>query len=150
MSVIRLKTQIAASLEKCFDLARSIDLHIQSMHSTQEKAVAGRTSGLINMNETVTWRAKHFKVAFKMTIKITEMEYPNHFTDEMVTGPFSKLHHHHQFKSLCNKTEMTDVFEFVSPFGLLGRFVNWLFLKRYMQKLLLERNRMIKMEAERQ
>lgn len=84
-----------------------------------------------------------------MKIKITEMEYPNHFTDEMVTGPFRKLHHQHQFKSFFNKTEMTDVFEFVSPFGLWGRIINWLFLKKYMRKLLLERNRIIKIEAEK-
>ena len=45
MAVIILKTQIAAPIEKCFDLSRSIDLHLKSMQHTDERAIDGRTSG---------------------------------------------------------------------------------------------------------
>jgi ligand-binding SRPBCC domain-containing protein len=148
MAVIILKTQIAAPIEKCFDLSRSIDLHLKSMQHTDERAIDGRTSGLIGFHETVTWKARHFRILFRMTVKITEMKYPDHFTDELVTGPFSKFHHQHRFQSACGKTEMTDRLEFVSPFGLWGRLADWLFLKKYLRKLLLERNKMIRLEAE--
>ncbi|MGO4878380.1 hypothetical protein ACEN2P_17390 [Pedobacter psychrotolerans] len=60
MAVIILKTQIAAPIEKCFDLCRSIDLHLKSMQHTDERAIDGRTSGLIGFHETVTWKARHF------------------------------------------------------------------------------------------
>jgi len=40
-------------------------------------------SGLIGMNDSVTWRAKHFGVYQKSTSKITEFERPNYFVDEM-------------------------------------------------------------------
>ncbi|MFW0714287.1 SRPBCC family protein [Pedobacter sp. N23S346] len=149
MAIILLKTLINAPIGKCFDLARSIDLHLQSMQFSKEEAIAGRQSGLINLSETVTWKASHFKIYFTMKIKITEMGYPQLFVDEMVSGPFKKLHHQHLFKSLDTKTEMTDIFEFVAPAGLLGKLVTWLILKRYMRKLLFERNQMIKMEAEK-
>ena len=38
--------------------------------------------------------------------------------------------------------------EFVSPFGFLGKLVDFLFLKRYMKQFLVERNNTIKLYAE--
>lgn len=148
MPTIILKTSINAPIERCFDLARSIDLHVQSMQSSGEKAIAGKRAGLIDLHESVTWRAKHFGIPFEMTNKISTMEYPTRFVDEMVKGPFKKLHHQYQFKIIGPQTEMTDVFEFQAPFGLLGRLVEKIFLKNYMLKLIEKRNKVIKFQAE--
>ncbi|CAH0197428.1 MULTISPECIES: hypothetical protein [unclassified Pedobacter] len=76
------------------------------------------------------------------------MEYPTRFVDEMVKGPFKKLHHQHLFKIIDSQTEMTDVFDFQAPFGLLGRLVEKIFLKNYMLKLIEKRNEVIKFQAE--
>jgi len=54
MVTIYLETLIKADIHKVFDLARDIDLHQKSTSKTNEKAIAGRTSGLIEENETVT------------------------------------------------------------------------------------------------
>jgi len=150
MATIILKILINAPIERCFDLARSIDLHVQSMQSSGEKAIAGKRDGLINLHESVTWRAKHFGIPFEMTNKISTMEYPTRFVDEMVKGPFKKLHHQHLFKIIDSQTEMTDVFEFEAPFGILGWLAEKIFLKKYMLKLLSERNGMIKRKGEEQ
>ncbi|KQM79104.1 cell division protein [Pedobacter sp. Leaf216] len=143
MPLIVLKTLIDAPLESCFDLARSIDLHVQSMQQSGEKAIAGKINGLICLNESVTWRAKHFGLYFTMSNKITAMEQPNFFIDEMIKGPFKKLHHQHLFKVLGTQTEMTDIFWFETPFGILGWLANKVLLKSYMKKLLLKRNEML-------
>ncbi|RDC57063.1 cell division protein [Pedobacter chinensis] len=148
MPTITLKTLINAPIERCFDLARSIDLHVQSMRSSKEEAISGTTSGLIDINETVTWKARHFGINFTMTSKVTKLDKPYYFVDEMMSGPFKKLHHQHIFKTIGTSTEMTDVFEFETPFGLTGLIVERLFLKSYMKNLLLERNRIIKGVAE--
>ena len=145
---IILVTLIQAPIETCFDLSRSIDLHVESMKQSNEKAIDGTTTGLINLHETVTWKAKHFGVNFKMKIKITEMNSPLSFTDEMMTGPFQLLKHQHKFKSIGLETEMTDIFEFKALMGFLGRLAEKLFLGNYMTKLLIERNRVIKKAAE--
>jgi ligand-binding SRPBCC domain-containing protein len=149
MATIILKTRINAPIARCFDLARSIDLHLQSMQSSGEEAIAGKRNGLIALNESVTWQAKHFGMHFTMTSKITAMEHPNFFIDEMTKGPFKKLHHQHLFKTIGTQTEMTDIFQFEAPLGILGRLVEKLFLKKYMEKLLLERNEVLKRETER-
>ncbi|PWS32968.1 SRPBCC family protein [Pedobacter paludis] len=149
MQTITIKTTIDAFIGKCFDLSRSIDLHVQSMRNSNEKAIGGKQSGLIELNEFVTWKAKHFGIYLKMTNKITVLEYPHLFIDEMIDGPFAKLRHQHKFKSIGSKTEMIDFFEFKAPFGIFGRLAERLFLKKYLEKLLIKRNKIIKLEAEK-
>jgi len=148
MPTLILKTRINAPVEKCFDLSRSIDLHTESMKSHKEKVVGGRLTGLIDLGEQVTWRASHFGLSLKMTNKITAMKKPFYFVDEMLDGPFKMLHHQHHFTAAGAYTEMTDIFAFQSPIGLIGRAVDLLFLKRYLRKLLTTRNQVIKSIAE--
>jgi ligand-binding SRPBCC domain-containing protein len=148
MPKIELLTKIHAPIEKCFDLARSIDLHMESTKQTGERAIAGRTSGLIGLGETVTWRAQHFGIRQNLTSKITEFDRPNLFVDEMVKSAFKSIRHEHHFIKVDEHTLMKDVFVFESPLGIVGRLFNWLILTRYMTKLLKERNRVIKKVAE--
>lgn len=148
MTQIELSTRINAPVEKCFDLARSIDLHIESTKHTGEKAIGGKTSGLIELGETVTWRARHFGIWQNLTSKITELDRPTYFVDEMVSGAFKSFRHEHIFVSINGQTVMKDIFAFESPFGWLGEVANFLFLGRYMQQLLMTRNKAIKKVAE--
>ncbi|MEO1053578.1 MAG: SRPBCC family protein [Bacteroidota bacterium] len=148
MPLIKLETTINAPIEVCFDLSRSIDLHKISTAHTGEEAVAGVTSGLINLGETVTWRAKHFGIWQKLTSIITGYERPTYFADEMVKGAFKSFKHDHFFSTNGDQTILVDHFQFESPLGILGRLANYLVLTRYMTKLLEERNRFIKEYAE--
>ena len=148
MPKIELTTHINAPVEKVFDLSRSIDLHMESTKQTGEKAIAGKTSGLIGLGETVTWRAKHFGIWQTLTSKITEFDRPNLFVDEMVSGAFKSFRHEHHFSTSGNQAVMKDVFEFESLLGILGKIFNKLILTRYMTNLLKERNRVIKEVAE--
>lgn len=141
-------TYIKAPIGVCFDLARSIDLHMDSMKHTDEKAIAGITNGLIGLNQTVTWQARHFGMVMKLTSKITEFEYPLIFADEMVNGPFKMMKHKHVFEQKDGYTQMMDEFEFTSLFGISGRIADILFLKKYMEDLIKYWNEMIKRRAE--
>ena len=38
---------VAAPIERCFDLARDVDLHVRSMTISGESAISGVTSGRI-------------------------------------------------------------------------------------------------------
>ncbi|CAH8283738.1 hypothetical protein EV196_102586 [Mariniflexile fucanivorans] len=149
MSLIKIKTLIEADVKTCFDLARNIDVHQESLKYSEEIAIAGRTSGLIELNESVTWEAKHFGFVQHLTSKITEYKYPNYFIDEMVAGAFKSFKHKHVFIEKGNKTLMIDVFYFEVPYGFLGKLIDVLFIKRYMTKLLKKRNTFLKMYAEK-
>ncbi|MGV6832559.1 MAG: SRPBCC family protein [bacterium] len=148
MPLILLQTKIKASIETCFDLARNIDFHSESVKNSDEKAVAGRTSGLIELGETVTWEATHFGVRQRLTSKITAFEFPYYFTDEMVSGAFKAIKHEHIFTEEDDVTVMTDRFYFEAPLGILGKLANVLFLKRYMTNFLKNRNEYLKNIAE--
>lgn len=124
-----------------FDLARNIDAHKYSMARSREEAVAGVTSGLISLGEQVTWRAWHFGVPLRMTSRITQMVAPDYFVDEQVKGPFRHFRHVHEFSHDSSGTTMVDRIEFTAPFGPLGRLVEKLVLARYLQNLIVSRNR---------
>jgi ligand-binding SRPBCC domain-containing protein len=148
MPLIRLSIIINAPIGRCFDLARSIDLHKLSTEGTDEEAIDGVTSGLIGKGEFVTWRAKHFGIRQTLTSRITECQYPYHFRDEMVKGAFKMIRHDHLFEELDNKTVMRDELEFESPGGIFGTWFNRLVLEKYLRYLLTRRNEMIKQIAE--
>lgn len=148
MPVIQLSTTIKADIKTVFDLSRSVEMHMDSTQHTYEKAITGRTSGLLQLGETVTWRAKHFGIYQTLTAKITHLEAPTCFVDEMVTGIFNHFKHTHLFESVNDQTIMHDIFDYTSPLGLLGKIADTLFLKRYMTNFLITRNLIIKEKAE--
>jgi ligand-binding SRPBCC domain-containing protein len=148
VSSFTIHTQINNNPEVVFNLSRSIDLHLISTSKTNEKAIAGKTSGLINLHETVTWEANHLFKKRYFTSKITAFDFPFSFTDEMQKGDLKSFSHQHIFEEKDGGTLMIDIVHLEAPFGWLGKFVLWLFLKQYFKKLLEERNEVIKEYAE--
>lgn len=144
MATISLTTVVNAPIERAFDLWRSIDAHQVSTKGTSEVAIGGRTSGLIGLNEEVTWRARHLGVTQTLCARITKLERPNYFQDVMVSGAFAWMRHDHHFKEDGEHTVIEDIFEYQAPFGILGRFVEWLFLTKYMTRFLKLRNQILK------
>lgn len=148
MPQIIIKTRIRSRIEICFDLSTSIDLHSTSTAHTNEKAIAGVTSGLVKLNDTVTWRAKHFSITQHLTSKITAYNRPFHFRDEQIKGAFKRFKHDHTFEQDGEEVIMTDVFDYESPLGIAGKLFNSLILTNYMRKFLIRRNSFIKEYAE--
>jgi ligand-binding SRPBCC domain-containing protein len=148
MPIIHLQTYIDAPIERCFDLALSVDLHRHSVAHTRERPIAGVTSGVMRLGDSVTWEAVHFGIRQRLTSKITAYERPYRFTDEMVRGAFRELRHAHEFLPQPPGVLMIDRFWFRAPFGLLGWVAERIVLTRYMTGLLLTRNRYLKRLAE--
>jgi ligand-binding SRPBCC domain-containing protein len=144
-------TLIHAPIGRCFDLSRSVEVHLLSNVHSGEQAMAcgGVTSGLVGLSEQVTWRAKHFGVWQNLTSRTTAMEPPSYFQVTMVEGIFRSMQADHYFRSLeGGVTEMKDDFRIAAPLPVLGLLAEALFLRRYMLALLLERNAVIKRVAE--
>jgi ligand-binding SRPBCC domain-containing protein len=149
MPVVEVQVVIDAPIEVCFDLARDIDLHIVSTEGTEERAVAGVTSGLIGPGEEVTWEASHFGIRQRLTSRITLFDRPWHFRDSQVAGPFRRFDHDHIFTTgPGGVTTMRDVFDYESPFGWIGRCADVCFLRAYMRRFLERRALVIKAAAE--
>jgi len=148
LETIRIETRIAAPAERCFDAARDLDLHVKSIAHTNERAVAGRTSGLIELGEEVTWRARHFGIVQHFTSRITGFDRPRWFQDAMQRGAFRWFVHDHYFEPDGDATRMIDVLAFSAPLGFLGRIAEKLVLRRYLTRLLTVRAGVIREAVE--
>jgi ligand-binding SRPBCC domain-containing protein len=148
MATIETSLQINAPVEIVFDLARSIDLHMISTKGTNEKAIAGVVTGLIEKDETVTWEARHLFKKRSFQTLISAMEPVHYFRDEMMKGDFKSFYHEHFFQPNEKGTLMTDKVNMVAPYGMIGKVVDNLFLKNYIKKFLAKRNLVIKQYAE--
>lgn len=145
MPILSIQTDLHAPIETCFDLARDIGFHVRSLEHTNERAVAGRTQGLIELGETVTWQAKHLGMTRQMTVKITAMDRPTHFRDEQTDGPFKYFIHDHHFEDLGHGiTRMRDTIDFASPYGVLGHAIDRFYLNNYLEVLIVQRGLAIK------
>lgn len=148
MPAISIETEIQAPIELCFDLARDVTIHCATTAQTQEHIVAGKTSGLLELGDEVTFEAVHFGIKQRLTLKIVEYARPYKFKDQMVRGAFKSLRHVHEFEATEKGTLMRDTLEWESPLGFLGVVADRLAVERHMRDFLLERNKQLKKIAE--
>lgn len=151
MHELTVETRIDTPAERCFDLARSVDAHVATTRQTGERAIAGKTSGLLELGDEVTWQARHFSVRQRLTSRMTAFDRPVYFQDRMTRGAFRFLEHDHHFVISANGgTTMLDVLRFESPgwlaAGLLERFL----LGPHLERFLIERGEQLKAIAESQ
>src|SRR5215204_2057575 len=144
MPTIRVSTDIVAPPDRCFDLARSVDAHVESATSTRERAVAGVTTGLLGPGDEVTWQARHFGLNQELASRITAFDPPRCFQDSMVRGAFAHFVHDHLFAVRSGGTQMVDVIDYAAPGGPLGWLAERLFLTAYLTRFIQRRAQVLK------
>jgi ligand-binding SRPBCC domain-containing protein len=149
MRAISIETVIAAPIEECFDLARSIEAHVETSRFTSERVVEpGRLTGLLDEGDTVTFEAVHLGVRQTLTARVVEMRRPFRFVDEQIRGAFATLRHVHEFSSIHGATLMRDTITWKSPLGPAGRLADLLFLRRHLTSFLRRKQALLKELAE--
>ncbi|HEY1684012.1 MAG TPA: SRPBCC family protein [Tepidisphaeraceae bacterium] len=147
---LAISTFIRASPQICFDLARSVDVHLQSASDSDERVIAGRNTGLLELGDEVTWQGKHLGFTHRLSSKIIILQPPDFFQDRMMRGPFGFLEHDHRFEPQNNDTQMTDVLTFQAPFGPIGWLAERLILAPHLRRFLMQRATVLKQLAEQQ
>jgi hypothetical protein len=141
---IELETLIRAPQERCFDLARSVDVHLHLAARSDERAVAGMRRGLLELGDPVTWQARHLGLTRRLSVRITALDRPTSFCDEGDGGGIRRLVHEHVFLVRQGGTLMVDRFDFESAVSLFDRPL----LKPYFENFLRERSDGIQRLAE--
>lgn len=136
MPTITVDTRIAAPIERCFDFARDVDAHVRSSAWTHERVVGGRMSGLLERGDIVTFEGVHFGIRQRFTARVVEMDRPFRLVDEMEQGAFARFRHVHEFRAEHNVVVMTDIIIWQSPFGMLGRVADAVFLEAHLTRFL--------------
>ena len=129
-------------------LSLSVDLHKYSMKDFGESVVDGVMTGKMKLDDTVTWKARHFFRERRMTVRITRLQRPDFFIDEQTKGDLHMMKHEHYFKPAENGTIMIDQFHFESLKNFTGKLLDRFYLQGYLKKLLEQRNQAIRHAAE--
>jgi ligand-binding SRPBCC domain-containing protein len=144
VSRIELETLIVAPPERCFDLSLSVELHLDSTAETGERVVGGTSSGVLRLDDQITWEARHLGWKHRLSMVISAHDRPRTFRDELVRGPFRHLAHDHFFEPVERGTLMRDVFKFSSVFPPADRLV----VAPHLRRSLVQRNQFIRDLAE--
>jgi ligand-binding SRPBCC domain-containing protein len=76
------------------------------------------------------------------------MDLHDYFVDEMIKGKFKSFRHEHSFIEKNDKTVMTDILYYETPFGIFGKLFDKLLLKKHLTNFLISRNEVLKKLAE--
>ena len=148
MPKIHLTTFIKAPVDRVFDLSRNISLYKKALQDRKEKISSGAASNLVSSGETVTLHARHFGKTRMVTARVMEINKPLTLVEEQVKGDLKAFRHERHFKEIDNGTILIDMVEFEGPRDMIGNLFSQFFLKNYIEKILLQRNELIRQYAE--
>lgn len=148
MTELTVQTRIAAPSDVCFDLARNVEFHAQSLAHTGERLVFRPPHTLLKLGDEVEFEGRHLGVRQRLRARITALEAPTHFRDEMVRGAFRVFTHDHTFEAVADGTLMTDHLRFSSPGGPLSGLIERYLLRPYLRRLIAARGQEIRRAAE--
>lgn len=74
-------------------------------------------------------------IPLRWATEISQVEEGKFFIDEQRFGPYAFWHHQHFFEEKDGGVLMKDVVHYGMPLGYLGRFANWLFVKKQLNSI---------------
>ena len=149
MQVIFCETRVGAPAARCFDLARSVPLHVDSSRSIGARAIGGRRHGLSGEGDETVWSARFCGLRFRMATRIAGFTYLTQFSDRLMRGLLRRFEHVYRCHPLPDgNCLLSDELTVEAPFGPLGRLMESLYLTRRMRHLVQQRLEHIKAVAE--
>lgn len=148
MPSIHLTTFIKAPADRVFDLARNLTLYKKLLQQRKELLSSGSASHLPSTGDTVTVHAKHLGKTRSVILRVMEMDKPRLYVEEQVKGDLGSFRHERHFMVADNGTFLIDKLEVEPPRDLLGRLIGKYYIKRYVEKLVQQRNDLIRQYAE--
>ncbi len=74
-------------------------------------------------------------IPMKWMTEITQVKEHEFFIDEQRIGPYKIWHHQHHFKAIDGGVEMTDIVNYVRPFGFVGRLVEPVLVRKKLKEI---------------
>ena len=96
------------------------------------------TEGVENMYEGLMIEYKVrplLNIPLRWITEITHVTHQQYFVDEQRKGPYKIWHHEHHFKEVQGGVEMTDIVSYELPFGILGKMVHPLLVKKKLDQI---------------
>ena len=149
MITVRHEVRVQAPAERCFDLARSVELHVDSATDIAARLVGGRMRGLSANGDCTIWSARFLGVRFAMTTCIENFAPPFGFGDRLTRGLLRKFAHVYRFiPQPDGGCAMSDELTLEAPGGFFGRLLERCYLARRMSVLVRRRLEHVRRVAE--
>jgi len=74
---------------------------------------------------------------------ITEFDPPHTFIDQQIKGPYNIWHHTHTFQKVDGGVEIKDRVVYSIPFSILGRILNFLWIRKDLENIFNYRKKVI-------
>ncbi len=148
MNKIEFNTHIKAPIQHCFDLARSIDFHKLSAGPIKEESVAGCMTGLIGYNQHALMKSELWGLQFCTEIKIVKFNPPFFLSYEITDSRFISVFHDYYFYDISEETVMINHFYYQTKWGLPGELFRFLFLEKFLSRMITKRNDLLREYAE--
>ncbi len=92
-------------------------------------------SGSISKGTEIRYRLRLHGIPIKWRTEIRQWDPPSRFVDVQRSGPYKLWHHTHRFEAHDGGTKMIDVVRYKLPFGILGRLVHALKVRRDVRRI---------------
>lgn len=104
--------------------------------SMQFRIISKYHGATIYPGQIIEYKIKPFwGISWYWMTEITQVENEVFFVDEQRYGPYSLWHHQHHFKKVEGGIEMTDIVHYKIPYGILGDFVNKLYVGKELKRI---------------
>jgi hypothetical protein len=74
---------------------------------------------------------------------ITDFDPPHTFIDQQIKGPYTIWHHTHTFQNVDGGVEIKDRVVYSIPFSILGRILNFLWIRKDLENIFNYRKKVI-------
>jgi len=99
--------------------------------------------GPIHTGSQIRYRLRLHYLPVYWTTVIRSWDPPHRFVDIQTSGPYKLWHHTHRFESYNGGTKIRDVVRYALPFGILGRIVHAIKVRRDVEAIFQYRRRRI-------
>jgi ligand-binding SRPBCC domain-containing protein len=97
--------------------------------------IVSTSTATISEGTEIRYRLRLHGIPIRWRSEILHWDDPNRFVDVQRSGPYRLWHHTHRFEAHGERTKMTDVVRYVLPFGILGRIVHAIKVKRDVRQI---------------
>lgn len=89
----------------------------------------------IEEGTTIRYRLRLHGIPIDWLTEICEWNPPHSFVDEQIKGPYRQWRHTHRFEAHGSRTKMVDEVRYSLPFGVLGRLVHEVKVRRDVNRI---------------
>lgn len=89
----------------------------------------------VRVGTEIRYRLRLHGISVRWSSRISEYVEQEMFADEQLTGPYRRWYHRHRFREVPSGVEIDDLVDYEMPFGLLGRVVHSIAVRRELRRI---------------